>query len=157
MQTFTLTRLESDGTGTRSEIATASGVLCEALELAFHDPKIAGKTRMPVGQYPLRFHGASHFDAVYRTRVENDAQTYRGMIEIGGVPDFADILFHCGNTTKDSEGCVLCGARVLRTPGGFVIPGGESEPAFLRLYRAVSAAILGGAAALRVIDNDTNG
>lgn len=153
MHNFTLTRLQSDGAGTRSQIEDVS-VLCAALDLAFHDPKIVGKTRIPVGEYRLGFHGASKFDAVYRTRVEDDRQVYRGMIEICRVPDFADVLFHCGNTPADSEGCVLCGARVVQTSIDFVIPAGESEPAFLRLYRAMSAAIAGSGARLTVTDAD---
>lgn len=154
MQTFTLTRLSSDGIGTQSRIDDARGVpLCFALELAFHDPKIAGKTRIPAGLYPLHFYVASHFDKIYRRRVENDGQIFRGMIEIGDVPDFSGVLFHCGNTTADSEACVLCGESVIAAQRGFVIPGGESEPAFLRLYRAMSLAIAGGAGLL-VTDAD---
>jgi Family of unknown function (DUF5675) len=154
MPGFSLTRLQSDGVGTRSVIASGGDVICEALELALHAPKIAGKTRIPVGEYPLGFHGASKFDAVYRKRLENDGQVYRGMIDIRDVPDFADVLFHCGNTTADSEGCVLCGECVVQTPNGFVIRGGESESAYLRLYRAMSAAIVSGGASLTVLDED---
>jgi hypothetical protein len=151
MDMFSLTRLESDGIGTRSRIGPA---LCFALELAFHDPKVSGKTRIPAGVYKLGFRAASHFDPVYRKRVEGAGQVYRGMIEILGVPDFEAVLFHCGNTTADSKACVLCGESVGKTAKGFIIPGGESEPAFLRLYAAMSAAIIAGGAHLSVTDND---
>lgn len=153
MEIFTLARLQSDGVGTKSRIAGAA-FLCFALELAFHDPKIPGKTRIPAGTYGLHFHGASKFDKVYRKRVEGSGQIYRGMIEIGGVPDFSGVLFHCGNTTADSEGCVMCGNAVVAAPGGYIIPGGESTPAFLRVYAAVSAAIAAGGAQLVVTDTD---
>jgi hypothetical protein len=153
MEIFTLTRLTSDGVGTRSALGGATQ-LCAALELAFHAPKIADKTRIPAGHYALGFRAASHFDAVYRRRVKGAGQVYRGMIEIEGVADFAAVLLHCGNSTADSKGCVLCGERVLATPRGFVIPGGESEPAFLRAYRALSAAIQSGGARLVVTDQD---
>ena len=154
MRNFSLTRLQSDDVGTRSVVASESVTICEALELAFHAPKIAGKTRIPAGEYPLGFHGTSKFDDVYRERVERDGQIYRGMIEIRDVPDFADVLFHSGNTPADSEGCVLCGERVVQTPNGFDVPPGQSQPAFLRLYRIMSAAITGGGAQLTVTDDD---
>lgn len=153
MKNFALTRLQSDGVGTRSVVASDGDTICEALELAFHVPKIVGKTRIPADEYPLGFHSPSKFDDVYRERVERDGQIYRGMIEICGVPDFTDVLFHCGNTPADSEGCVLCGERVVQTPNGFDVPPGQSQPAFLRLYRIMSAAITGGGAQLTVTDD----
>jgi hypothetical protein len=153
METFTLTRLESDGVGTRGALCGADQI-CATLELAFHDPKIAGATRIPAGIYALGFRAASHFDSVYRRRVEGAGHAYRGMIEIEGVPDFVAVLFHCGNSTADSKGCVLCGERVAQAAAGYVIPAGESEPAFLRLYAALSAAIAAGGAQLCVSNSD---
>lgn len=154
MQSFSLVRLQSDGAGTRSRVSDGESAICEALELAFHAPKVAGKTRIPSGTYALGFRVASHFDAVYCERVERAGQVYRGMIEILGVPDFSAVLFHCGNSTADSEACVLCGERVVKTLRGYVIPAGESEPAFLCLYTALSAAIVAGGAQLIVTDED---
>jgi hypothetical protein len=153
MRILALTRLSSDGTGTRGALGGATPI-CAALELAFHDPKIAGATRIRAGSYALGFRAASHFDLVYRKRVEGAGQTYRGMIEILDVPDFAAVLFHCGNTTADSKACVMCGERVIATPRGLIIPGGESEPAFLRAYAAMSAAIVEEGARLTVTDHD---
>jgi hypothetical protein len=153
IQSFVLTRLETDGVGTRGRICAGAPV-CETLELAHHDPKIAGRTRIPAGIYRLGFRAASHFDAVYRERVEHAGQIHRGMIEIQGVPDFSAVLFHCGNTTADSQACVLCGERVVKALGGYIVPGGESEPAFLRLYAALSAAVVNGGARLEIIDQD---
>jgi hypothetical protein len=154
MRDFSLTRLQSDGVGTHSRISDGSTAICEALELAFHAPKIAGRTRIPSGTYKLGFRARSHFDAVYRERVTRAGQIYRGMIEIENVPDFSALLFHCGNTIADSEACVLCGNRVVAGASGYFIPGGESEPAFLRLYAALSAAIAAGGAQLCVNDLD---
>lgn len=51
--------------------------------------------------------------------------------EIAGVPGHSNILFHCGNTESDSEGCVLLGYFVK---GAYLY---KSREAFLHFSDAV--------------------
>ncbi|OJW25869.1 MAG: hypothetical protein BGO51_15595 [Rhodospirillales bacterium 69-11] len=74
------------------------------------------------------------------------------MIEVRGVPNFTAILIHCGNTVEDTAGCVLVGERVIATTNGLYIPGGETWPAFLRLYPILTEAIERGGAELIITD-----
>lgn len=155
---FTLKRLNSDALTTAGELIDSAGAhLCATLELAYHAPKLAGRTRIPAGTYKLAFRGWSHFDKVYEERVERDGQAYRGMIEICDVPGFAAVLFHCGNSRMDTKACILTGEQVRQQGDEHVIPGGMSLPAFLRAYRAMAAAIENGGAQLVVQDLDRNG
>lgn len=63
--------------------------------------KVPGQTAIPAG--------------VYKCAVTMSNRFKREMVEVQGVPYFAGIRIHGGNTSKDSEGCILVAAnRVSR-------------------------------------------
>lgn len=126
--------------------------ICATLEDAYHAQKIHGQTRIPAGTYRLGWHASPKFDALYRKRVERAGERYRGMIQLLDVPNYQWVLIHCGNTVADTDGCILVGERVLQTANSLYIPGGESVPAFLRLYPIIADAIEKGGATLTITD-----
>lgn len=60
--------------------------------------------KIPAGDYKLRIRGEGGFHNRYSKRFS----FHKGMIEII-VEGRKYILFHCGNTDEDTEGCVLVG------------------------------------------------
>ena len=57
--------------------------------------KIAGRTAIPEGEYPVRISMSARFK--------------RKMLEVQNVPGFSGIRIHSGNTEHDTEGCPLLG------------------------------------------------
>ena len=57
--------------------------------------KVAGATAIPTGTYTLVLSYSNRFKKV--------------MPEILNVPNFSGIRIHCGNSSKDTEGCLLVG------------------------------------------------
>ena len=76
--------------------------------------KIPGETRIPAGIYPLRVRAHGGFHTRYAERF---GPAHRGMLEICDVPNFTDILIHCGNTNADTAGCLLVGMGAQMEPG----------------------------------------
>ena len=112
------------------------GFLCFTIEDEHRDQKVKHHTRIPEGIYKLdlRRFGGSH--ARYQERY--GAEWHKGMIEVKDVPGFTDILIHCGNTEKDTSGCILVGDSL--SPGFL----GSSRDAYNRIYPRVRDLILGG-------------
>lgn len=83
-------------------------VICAILEDTYRPVKIKGRTRIPAGDYELELKpvGTSKFDAQYSKLFK---QFHAGMIRFKDVPDFSEILLHCGNDENDTEGCPLTG------------------------------------------------
>ncbi len=61
---------------------------------------------IPTGTYVLGLRMEGGFDQRYRKKFP---RLHGGMIEVTGVPDRDYILFHIGNSAKDTEGCILVG------------------------------------------------
>jgi hypothetical protein len=87
--------------------------------------KIPGETAIPSGLYDLTVNFSPHFN--------------KNMIEVLNVPDFSGIRWHGGNTTADTEGCLLVGLKQINfhIAGGIRING--------ELIDLVSAALESGA------------
>lgn len=124
-------------------ISTLSALLidgkfeCYALEDTFHHVKIPGHTRIPEGLYNIQLRQEGSMDAEYRQRF---GSMHRGMLWLMDVPNFKWVYIHCGNTPKDTEGCILVGDNVLNNQ--IQRPWcGASESAYTRFYPRIVSAI----------------
>ena len=97
-------------------VVRAGSPLCFSLEDQWQPSgrKIPGETRIPAGIYPLRVRAHGGFHTRYAERF---GPAHRGMLEICDVPNFTDILIHCGNTNADTAGCLLVGMGAQMEPG----------------------------------------
>lgn len=79
--------------------------ICYTLEDACREKKIAGKTAIPKGYYRLDYTNSGRFNRVLPLLVD--------------VPLFFGIRIHAGNTTDDTEGCILVAReKAFTTSGG---------------------------------------
>jgi hypothetical protein len=74
------------------------------------------------------------------------------MLQILDVPGFEYILIHCGNTDKDTAGCLLVGEGAITTYGNMMIT--QSVAAYKRLYSDVIFAAMSGNLDISFIDAD---
>lgn len=94
------------------------------------DVKIKGETAIPTGRYLVdmktvspRFGGRAQY------------QFCRGRLpRLCNIPGYQGVLIHCGNTAKDTEGCILVGENKER---GKVL---NSKATFNRLYLRLAIA-----------------
>lgn len=103
------------------------------LEDVVRPEKIHGKTAIPAGTYDVIIRYSPKFK--------------RLMPAISKVPGFTGILIHAGNTSTDTEGCILV---------GFIRDGNSifySRAAFDFLFAEIKAAINGGESVKITIEN----
>lgn len=81
---------------------------CFTLEDVPRDVKVAGETCIPSGRYELKLRD---FGGLYGRYKERFAWNEPGMLWLQAVPQFSDVLIHCGATDKDTAGCLLLGDR----------------------------------------------
>lgn len=87
--------------------------------------KLKSVTAIPTGTYAITLGVRS---AKFGSR-QFYYDTCRGKLpRLQDVPGFEGILIHCGNTAKDTEGCILVGENKVK---GQVV---NSQAAFARLY-----------------------
>lgn len=102
------------------------------IEPGFNDPKIPGRTRIPAGRYPMRLRTHGGFHERYKNAKWMPPGLHRGMLEICDVPGFTDILFHVGNSKKDTLGCLCPGEEFIFDDGGFFVT--NSRRTYLYCY-----------------------
>lgn len=102
---------------------------CVTLEDIQRTQKVYGETAIPCGRFPLVITPSPRFK--------------RDLPLIMGVPDFSGIRIHTGNSSEDTEGCILVG-MVCPDPKKDWIS--SSRIAFNALYRKLELALLGGEA-----------
>lgn len=110
---------------------------CFTLEDMPRPTKIAGETCIPAGRYEGKLRTFGRLYEHYKARYPwNDP----GMLWLQAVPNFADVLVHCGNTDKDTAGCLLVGARAdLHRPSI-----SSSLEAYERVYKRVMGELVRG-------------
>jgi hypothetical protein len=85
--------------------------------------KIKGVTAIPCGNY--------------RVTLENSPRFGPSTLTINDVPGFCAIRMHAGNTSQDTEGCILLGMLIT----GNEILGGTSRPAVEAVKKIVKKAL----------------
>ena len=96
--------------------------LCWTLEDPIRDVKVSGDTAIPPGTYPVIWRKWGKWAKRFQ-----DRYGVPGSLEICEVPGFSAVLFHNGNTPKDTRGCILLGLKA----------GSPSRPAVLSSMDAV--------------------
>jgi hypothetical protein len=143
-----LLRLSSGPDSTLGALYLDGKFACFSLEDEHRDVKVKGETRIPAGTYQLRLRGWGGFHQRYLGRF---GDIHEGMIELVGVPNFTDILLHCGNNDTHTAGCVLVGDGVHEnvTTRGYL---NASESAYRRVYPQIARAIKNGGATIAIED-----
>lgn len=103
MNTLTLVRRWRTDDTTMGELYHGDIKLCYMLEDKYREIignsvvewKVSGRTAIPAGRYPLIQTMSNRFKRVMPLLV--------------GVPGFAGVRIHSGNTHEDTEGCLLVG------------------------------------------------
>ena len=94
--------------------------------LHFGKPKMKGETAIPCGRYEITQNVvSSRFGN--KTFYKNLCNGY--LPRLLNVPQFEGVLIHCGNTSADTEGCILVG---LNKVVGKVV---DSQKTFTKLMR----------------------
>lgn len=128
---LTLNRKPSLGNATMGTLYINGGFACHTLEDEVREVpgqpvsewKVKGATAIPTGEYLVSLQ--------YSPRFGPDTLT------LHDVPGFAYIRMHAGNSSTDTEGCVLLGMRATDSS----LIGGTSRPAVQLVKSEVRAAI----------------
>ncbi len=86
--------------------------------------KIQNKTAIPKG--------------IYKVTISMSNRFKRMLIEILDVKGFTGIRVHSGNSSKDTEGCIIVGSINIRDDDDWV---GASKVAYERLHRKIKQAL----------------
>ena len=90
-------RIFKASTYTIGELSVDGTYICDTLEDRVRPAgeKVYGETAIPYGTYTVTLSYSNRFK--------------KTMPEILNVPNFSGIRIHCGNSSKDTEGCLLVG------------------------------------------------
>ena len=114
----------------------ARDFMCFTLEDEHRDVKVAGETRIPAGRYEIKFYKyGKKFHEPYKAKY---GDWHQGMLHLQDVPGFTYILIHCGNTDKDTDGCILVGDTANSNMGTIA----SSRQAYNRIYPVFRDALL---------------
>ena len=112
--------------------------LCYTLEDQYQTKKVMQETRIPAGEYEIKFRQEGGFHKRYSERYPD---IHRGMLHVTNVPNFKWILIHVGNTDEHTAGCLLLGDtqenNQIKT-NGFI---GKSSQAYVRVYDYIAKAL----------------
>lgn len=94
---LTLNRIFLGSSATIGELLINDKHLCDTLEdrVRPEGEKVYGKTAIPEGAYEVKLTHSPRFKKI--------------LPEILNVPNFSGIRIHTGNSSKDTEGCILVG------------------------------------------------
>ena len=143
-----LQRLVDTGDETLGKLFLGKVFLCYTLEDTYRRVKIMHKTRILAGIYKLALRA---YGGHYRRYVKKFVDlAHRGMIQVLGIKRFTDILFHIGNSKKDTSGCILVGEDYREEDGRFYLV--NSTVAYKEIYPIIRDLIEKGELELEVID-----
>lgn len=110
---------------------------CFTLEDLQRAVKVPKETAIPTGRYELKLRTYGRLYERYRARYSWNEP---GMLWLQAVPQFTDVLIHCGATDEDTHGCLLLGYRAdVHRPS---IAG--SLDAYQRVYQRIAPELLKG-------------
>ncbi len=94
---LTLNRIFLGSSATIGELLINDKHLCDTLEdrVRPEGEKVYGKTAIPEGTYEVKLTHSPRFKKI--------------LPEILNVPNFSGIRIHTGNSSKDTEGCIIVG------------------------------------------------
>jgi len=142
-------RYLSTNEATLSRVSVDGAFQCFGLEDEWRPVKVPGETRIPAGNYrvTLRTRGGFHdrYSADRRFRA-----IHEGMLWVKDVPGFDYILIHCGNTHRDTAGCLLVGMGRDETSMTL----SNSTQGYIGLYTKVLPAAKAGHLFISYEDND---
>lgn len=129
-------KVRETGEETVSEVFIDDKKECFVLEDQFREVKVKGDTRIPRGTYEVKLRPFGGHHERYSKKFPD---FHVGMLEITGIPNFTAVLFHIGNTDKDTEGCPLTGRRWYEENGRLKLSG--STEAYIPFYKKVALAL----------------
>ncbi len=144
-----LTRFKDDGKSTLSTISIDKEFFSFGLEDTFNEPKIYGKTRIPAGEYEIKFRDQGGMTKKYKAKYKN----HIGMMWLQSVPGFKYVYIHIGNHNSQTNGCILVGTGCESTTGSMNVQ--HSANAYKKLYsKAVKAHTRGSKITIQIEDKD---
>ena len=112
--------------------------LCYTLEDQYQTKKVMQETRIPAGEYEIKYRKEGGHHNRYAKRFPD---IHSSMLHVTNVPNFKWILIHCGNTDEHTAGCLLLGDTQENNQikaDGFI---GKSSQAYIRVYDYVAKAL----------------
>ncbi|MDF9800771.1 hypothetical protein OKW21_006034 [Catalinimonas alkaloidigena] len=137
--TLTVLRYIDDGESTLGLLFLRKKFFAYTLEDTFRKEKIAGKTRVPEGVYPLDFN--KNLTPLTR-QYQKSRPWFDYHLEIKNIPDFQNVYLHVGNTHKDTEGCLLIADGIDAASTSKMIT--YSRKAYERFYKTIGALLKSG-------------
>ena len=117
-------RIFKASTYTIGELSVDGNYICDTLENRVRPTgeKVYGETAIPYGTYTVTLSYSNRFK--------------KTMPEILNVPNFSGIRIHCGNSSKDTEGCLLVGKWDGKTENWI----SDSKNSYNKLYSLLEEA-----------------
>ena len=125
-------RFIDSGKQTIGKLSLNGNFICFTLEDTFREEKVYGETRIPSGIYDLKIREYGGHHEKYKNRFP---LIHAGMVQVMNVPNFTDILIHCGNDESHTMGCLLLGNEVMEHDGLYRL--GDSSTAYVRAYSII--------------------
>lgn len=138
---LTIIRYSTTDESTLGALLIDGNFACYTIEDPYNSPKIKDNTRIPGGIiYKLGLYRSGRLHSKYS---ENYPGIHHGMIQVLNVPEFENILFHIGNHSQNTSGCILLGDKANNnTTGSGLIE--NSRTAYIRVYPRIAGAIVRG-------------
>jgi hypothetical protein len=132
--TLTILRYLDDGETTLGLIFLRNKFFAYTLEDTHNEVKVAKKTRIPAGVFPIDFYRIeTDLTKKYR-RIYGDWFDYH--LEIKDIPNFQNVYIHVGNTHENTDGCILIADGVSAGTSKSLQ---YSRNAYERFYKTISA------------------
>lgn len=149
---ITVKRLISNADETLSAIYVDDDLVCYGLEDERREVKIAGETRIPAGEYPVKLRTEGSIHPRY---AKSFGGMHKGMLWLQGVPGFEWVYFHMGNTDEHTAGCILAAlGTVVDDLGTITLQ--NSRNGYVRLYERVVDAAWHGTLTVEIMDEESS-